>query len=115
MGTLKARSPGQTATRPAHPRLFSNKSKAWMAGAKPGHDDFCGSRSPDAAQRVALAISAFTRVFDGYGGALQSRGPNRVRCLVRSRFSEAALRAASRPEKRRCLSVAREGAAKESF
>ena len=42
------------------------------------------------------AISAFSRVFDALwllrSGALQSRGRNERRCLVRSRFCEAALR-----------------------
>jgi hypothetical protein len=42
------------------------------------------------------ALSAFTRVFDALwhlrSGALQSRGRSERRCLVRSRFCEAALR-----------------------
>src|SRR4051794_3866012 len=56
-------------------------------------DHSCGQhvaaarRSPDAAQRVALAKRCAAEP-----------GPYKARCLVRSRFSEAALRAASRRE-----------------
>src|SRR3954470_5267709 len=46
------------------------------------------------------AISAFTRVFDALrhlrSGALQSRGRIKRRCVVRSRFCEAARRALHR-------------------
>jgi hypothetical protein len=41
------------------------------AAPRPGH----GSRSPDAAQRAALAISAFTRVFDALWRCAAEPGP----------------------------------------